>query len=1152
MLYLHHADRLEPLLAAMAAVLSPAPADPFQPDVVVVPTAGMGDAAMAGLGQHLGASGSLGDGIVANVEFIFPGQFVSRALGHISSPAREPDRWHVSALTWAMLDVLAAGHVDIPGPNRTRNERWVLARRIADLFDRYATQRPDVITAWANGRDEDGAGAELPPSHLWQPQLWRAVRQHIGEPSPPERFPTLVADLSAGRIAPQLPERVCLFGFGSVPPAQLRVLQALGGVREVHLFLRHPSLAAWDAVELGTGGRLLARTAEDVVASVRHPLLGSWGRPSLETRSLMVGVTGVEFRPLASATPSPTLLGALQTGVHLDQRPTLQPQLDAGDGTVQVHACHGETRQIEALRDALGHAFVADPSLAAHDVVILCPDLDRFAPLIEAVFARGALPIAVRIGDRSLSTAEPMVEALQAVLALVSGRATLSEMLALVQFEPVRRRYGWTLDDVEQLTEWCGDIGARWGLEAEHRIEWEVPGTLRSGTWRLFVDRLLAGSAIPAPSPRLVLGDIAPYDTVGADELYLIGTVADLVARLIDLHSRVRGEHSVGEWVTLLQQVVDDFCAVDPDESWRRQAVLAQLEQIRTASVGTSGPNEVPLGLADVRAMLADGLHDRPGRLPLRSGAVTVSSLVPQTGVPARVVCLLGLDDGALRGGSFDGDDVLGVRPCIGERHPRYESRQLLLDAVLSARDALIITCSGSDITTNKPMPFTVPLVELLDVIGALVGLDPHLGPVVVHHPRHGFDERALRPGGLSAAHVRPFTFDPAMLRAATVKRSTMLATADEADAVTQWALPALPIDRVSLNDLVRAISRPAEVYLRQRLDVRLPGDAAELDDGLPVEISSLKAAQLGRELLAALASTEGDTSEIDVDEWSAAVRLQGWLPPGELGTAAIRSVITQAELLHVAAMLAGVPLVGSTSIDIEQILDVNIDGLVQRVELSGGVGGVVVDDQAGCLVDVRYTRTKSWHRLAAALSLAALHRQRPDLEWSAIMIARPTKGNVPVVHRLTLRPAADDAGGDSSAKLLAASTQLLWWARHDAVPLFDGTSYELALPDMSKARSAYDTGDLKYDTHASMLWSEVSFDALMARRVPDRLRWLLPADEGDDDGLATSVATWIWGAYRMAIDEESIKFDAKAAKAARSSSADAESQSDTDPIGTP
>ncbi len=50
--------------------------------------------------------------------------------------------------------------------------------------------------------------------------------------------------------------------------------------------------------------------------------------------------------------------------------------------------------------------------------------------------------------------------------------------------------------------------------------------------------------------------------------------------------------------------------------------------------------------------------------------------------VPHRIVCLLGLDDDAFpRKAPRDGDDLLLDDPWIGERDPRSEDRQLLLDA---------------------------------------------------------------------------------------------------------------------------------------------------------------------------------------------------------------------------------------------------------------------------------------------------------------------------------------------------------------------------------------------------------------------------------------------------------------------------------------
>ena len=62
--------------------------------------------------------------------------------------------------------------------------------------------------------------------------------------------------------------------------------------------------------------------------------------------------------------------------------------------------------------------------------------------------------------------------------------------------------------------------------------------------------------------------------------------------------------------------------------------------------------------------------------------------MVPMRSVPHRVVCLLGLDDGVFpRTAREDGDNVLAREPAVGERDPRSEDRQLMLDAMLAATE---------------------------------------------------------------------------------------------------------------------------------------------------------------------------------------------------------------------------------------------------------------------------------------------------------------------------------------------------------------------------------------------------------------------------------------------------------------------------------
>ena len=169
----------------------------------------------------------------------------------------------------------------------------------------------------------------------------------------------------------------------------------------------------------------------------------------------------------------------------------------------------------------------------------------------------------------------------------------------------------------------------------------------------------------------------------------------------------------------------------------------------------TSGSG-LELRLPDVRALMRERLAGRPTRANFRTGTLTVATLVPMRSVPHRVVCLLGMDDGVFpRAGAIDGDDVLARRPVTGERDPRSEDRQLMLDAIMSATEHLVVTYTGANETTGQPRPPAVPLGELLDTLDTTVtGGKAH---VLRRHPLQAFDPRNLEAEA-------PFSFDRAAL----------------------------------------------------------------------------------------------------------------------------------------------------------------------------------------------------------------------------------------------------------------------------------------------------------------------------------------------------------------------------------------------------
>ena len=320
------------------------------------------------------------------------------------------------------------------------------------------------------------------------------------------------------------------------------------------------------------------------------------------------------------------------------------------------------------------------------------------------------------------------------------------------------------------MQEWVAESGIRWGFDAPHREPFKL-GALHANTWRRGLDRMLVGVAMTEDDSRLVQG-VLPLDDVDSGAIDLAGRFAEFVDRVKAAADALTEPKPVARWIDAIAHAADSLTATSERESWQRrelQRLLGDVDAEAGDGISTGGPE---LELADVRVLLADRLRGRPTRANFRTGHLTVCTLVPMRSVPHRVVCVLGLDDGEFpRRTRRDGDDLLLAEPHVGDRDPRAEDRQMLLDALMAATERLIITYSGDDERTNLRRPPAVPVGELLDIVDRTVSAE-HGSPrdqVVIHHPLQPFDPRNFVPGKLVPG--RPWSFDPQALAGAQALR---------------------------------------------------------------------------------------------------------------------------------------------------------------------------------------------------------------------------------------------------------------------------------------------------------------------------------------------------------------------------------------------
>ena len=560
------------------------------------------------------------------------------------------------------------------------------------------------------------------------------------------------------------------------------------------------------------------------------------------------------------------------------------------------------------LRDVLLARFSADPSLQPEDVLVLAPAIDDYAPLVDGVFgteadvnkqpgARARIPTC--FADRSPLADAPALAAFRRILSLAGSRRPFSVVAELLDAPPVQARFGFAEAEGAQLRAWLEAAAVRWGEDAHFRPRFDNPA-LPEHSWRWGLDRLLLGYAIEGRGSR-VYADLLPVDGIEGPEAQPLGVLCSFCETLFEQLARLEQPHAVSAWPDVLLTAYDAL--VSSWGSWSRsrgrlEALLADLN------------GDQVVALPALLSWLDDGLVLQQRHERFFGGGVTFASLRVGRTIPARVVCLLGLDhDRFPRDPASLAFDLMDQNPQLEDLPARDEDRLAFDAAVRAAGGHLHLSFVGLGNRDNKQRPPSVLVAELLDLLG------PSLTQgAVVEHPMQPFSPRVFR-------EPAPPSFAKAWHRGA----QALLAGQQEQPAFFPTALqPDVEAEIVSVAQLVRFFRNPVAQLLKIRLDLRFDEPEEAVPDREPFALNALEKWQVGEQLVQSIVAGQEPEAIWPV------LRGSGLLPMGTPGRMLFDELVGVAGGIASKALACGA---GDAITDLELDLSVGEHRVMGRLD---------------------------------------------------------------------------------------------------------------------------------------------------------------------------------------------------------------------------
>ncbi len=742
MLTVYRSNRAEWLAEVLSEQLRLNPPAPFETPEVIVntwPTS-----------RWLAEKIATTNDINAKINFPFPNSQLKKVVHlFLGLDLTSDDPWITNQLVWTILDVLPellqtheASNLlkwmdeDCIMSNSLNSKRWALAKRLTETINEYILYRPKLIKHWWKSNEQFSESINKLPSEVkWQPILIQLLKRRINKKPICLQIYDVIDRLQRN-IKPknQLPHEITIFGVSSLAPIQVDLIQALSTVINVKIYLLTPCQDLWKR----------SRNLREELNSKQQFNIDSFWITKSARLEASLGRMGAEFQQLLEGTGE-ALQGEcqeedffalpMQMAIHKSETPTLLEQLQenlvtsdapkklnrtVNDTSLLFVASPGHRRQVQIVRDQIIQWLADDNTLQPRDIIIMTPQIKKLAPLITTIFndvASTKVSLPWKITDRSQLEKPGVIQFIIELIDTASERLTTESLDRLFCNQLIQREFKLTQEEVDKMIYCLQKTGFRWGLDSNARNG----DATNSLNWCL--ERWMLGIILPSTT-SLTMDGIAPFsENFSTDEILKWWS---LLSKICEHLKSLRNSRTCNEWVALLNLIITDLFNEKEKWSWEYESLFTHIKSWQKVACNCDLKIE-PRVLSDI---LKKSISMESGRFGHRSGNITISALEPMRAIPHKIIVLMGLDSSIFpHNETRDGFNLLGYERLLGDPKSTDKDRYILLEALMSSRQNLMLTWNCRDEKTGEVIEASSPIHQWIEYLrnelneDSLVGL---------------------------------------------------------------------------------------------------------------------------------------------------------------------------------------------------------------------------------------------------------------------------------------------------------------------------------------------------------------------------------------------------------------------------------------------